>query len=319
MPTIKVNERLKLDTGHSVKRINLNGIVMTGGPLTLHGNFDKIALISCTINPGYDDDNKRSLGIRIEQQEKQEEGEQNQEYNAATTTTAITTTTVTNTNNRYATQKSNKASLKEISLIKSISGGTIVDDSVSLISLEDSIIHNLGGPAIFVKQNNKKEKNPILKLEATRSNILSKYADNYILELKDICCSNCILTNRVSVKLNEKQKEEDLTENDADTSCTSLRYSRFEQGSTFEDLGKGNNAIVDCTIERPIFISTTFGHPAYLHLDHLSSKSILEGAQNTLEMGAFNKSYKPLRMRNLELRLQEFLPLGIKAGVVYTY
>jgi hypothetical protein len=316
MPTIKVNERLKLKSSNSVKRINLNGIAITGGPLALHENIDKIALISCTVNPGYgDDNNKRSLGIRIEEQEEQE---QEQKYNAD----AAATTTITNTNIRYATQhKSNKASLKGIiSLIKSISGGIIVDNSVSVISLEDSIVHNLGGPAIFARENNKKEKNPTLKLEATRSDILSKYADNnYVLELKDICCSNCILTNRVSVKLNEKH-EGQTDDDDNDTSCTSyLRYSRFEQGSTFENIGKGNSAIVDCTIDRPIFISTAFGHPAYLHLDNLSSKRILEGAQNNLEMGAFNKSYRPVRMRNLNLRLQEFLPLGIKSGVIYTY
>jgi hypothetical protein len=288
MPTIKVNERLKLNSSNSLKRINLDGIAITGGPLALHENFDKIALISCTLNPGYDDNNKRS----------------------------------TNTNISYATQhKSNKASLKGIiSLIKSISGGIIVDNSVSVISLEDSIVHNLGGPAIFVRENNKKEKNPTLKLEATRSDILSKYADNYVLELKDICCSNCILTNRVSVKLNEKQEGQTDDDDDDDTSCTSyLRYSRYEQGSTFENIGKGNSAIVDCTIDRPIFISTAFGHPAYLHLDNLSSKRILEGAENNLEMGAFNKSYRPVRMRNLNLRLQEFLPLGVKSGVIYTY
>jgi hypothetical protein len=308
MPVIKVNERLKLNSRNSLERINLNGIAITGGPLALHENFDKVALISCTVNPGYDD-NKRSLGIRIEEQEEQEQ-EQEQKYNADA---AITQ------------HKSNKASLKGIiSLIKSISGGIRVDNSVSVISLEDSIVHNLGGPAIVVRENNKKEKKPTLKLEATRSDILSKYADedyadNYdVLELKDICCNNCILTNRVSVKLNEEQ--EGQTDDDDDTSCTSyLRYSRYEQGSTFENIGKCNTAIVDCTIDRPIFISTTFGHPAYLHLDNLSSKRILEGAENNLEMGAFNKSYRSVRMRNLNLRLQEFLPLGVKSGVICTY
>jgi hypothetical protein len=74
-----------------------------------------------------------------------------------------------------------------------------------------------------------------------------------------------------------------------------------------------------CTLERPIFMSTTLGDPTYLHLDHLTSKEILEGAQNTLEMGAFNKNDKPLRMRNLKIRLHEFLPLGIKSGLVYLY
>jgi hypothetical protein len=320
VPAIKVNERLKLGSSNSVKRITLNGLLIAGGPLTLPENFDKIALISCTVNPGnYHDDEKRSLGIRIEQQEKQEEvrkQDQQQQYDK----TPIATTTLKNENNGYAIWKSNNnASSKEISLIKSISVSIIADDSVSLISLEDSIVHNPEGLAISVKENNKKEeKDPVLKLEAKRSTILGKYGDGYVLKLKDICCSDCILTDIIDVKKNEKERE-DKTDN-YETSCTSfLRYSRYEEGSKFENLGKDNSAIVDCTIDRPIFISTTFGHPAYLHLDRLTSKSILEGAENTLEMGAFNKNYKPLRMRNLNLRLQEFLPLGIKSGVIYTY
>ncbi|HEX5976683.1 MAG TPA: hypothetical protein VFY68_05375, partial [Nitrososphaeraceae archaeon] len=259
---------------------------------------------SCTIDPGYDD--KRFSGIEIERQL----GEQQN------TDPTITTDNIDDdNNNRYTNQKKSDTSPKEISFIKSISGGIIVDDSVSTINLEDSIVDNLGGHAIYLKENEKREKNPILKLEVMRSNILSDYQDPYVLELKDICCTNSILTNRVNVKINEKQDGTD----DNVTGCSSVKHSRYEEGSTFKNTGKDNTAIVDCTTERPIFISTTFGHPAYLHLDHLNSKSILEGAENTLEMGAFNKNFKPVRMRNLNLKLREFLPLGIKSGVINTY
>lgn len=338
MPAIKVNEMLKLDSSNSVKRLTFNGILIVGGPLILPAEkFDKIVLISCTLNPGnyynyhhHDDDSNQigSFGIKILQQEKQEVMEQEQQYDGATvvtptttTTTTTTTTNLKNANNGYTTQQSNSPSLKEVSLIKSISGGIIVDNSVSLIGLEDSIVHNPGGPAISVKDTNKKEEeeDPMLKLEAKRSTILGKYRDDgYILKLEDICCSDCILMDKMDVILN-KEEREDRTDNDKASCTSSLRYTTYEEGSKFENIRKGKIAIVECTVDRPIFISTAFGHPAYLHLDRLTSKSILEGAENTLEMGAFNRSYKPLRMRNLNLRLQEFLPLGIKSGVIYLY
>ena len=330
MPAIKVNEMLKLDSSNSVKRLTFNGILIVGGPLTLPANkFDKIVLISCTLNPvnyyyhHHDDDSDqiRSLGIKILQQEKQEAMEQEPQYDGATVVTTTTTTAnLKNANNGYTTQQSNSLSLKEVSLIKSISGGIIVDNSISLISLEDSIVHNPGGPAISVKDTNKKEEqDPMLNLEAKRSTILGKYReDDCILKLRDICCSDCILMDKMYVILNEEGRE-DRTDNDKASCTSSLRYTRYEEGSKFENVGKDKIKIVECTVDRPVFISTAFGHPAYLHLDRLTSKSILEGAENTLEMGAFNRSYKPLRMRNLNLRLQEFLPLGIKSGVIYLY
>ena len=277
----------------------------------MHGNFQKLDLVSCTADPGYD--GERFLGIRIEYREEVED-----KRVAATT----------NTNSGYMTeQKESNTSLKEISLNKSISGGIVVDDSVSIITVEDSIVDNLGGSAIDTKVNNKREKNPILKLEARRSDILSDYQDPYILELDDICCTDSILTSKVSVSVKEKkQNQTDDDEYDGDgsnNSCTFMRYCRYEPGSRFEKIRKDNGVIVDfavnCTPDRPIFVSTTFGDPGYLHLHHLSSKSILERAENTLEMGAFNKNYKPLRIRNLNLRLREFLPLGIRSGVIYVY
>lgn len=203
----------------------------------------------------------------------------------------------------------------------------MLDDCVSTMTVEDSIVDNLGGSAIYTKENKKREKNPILKLEARRSDILSDYQDPYILQLKDICCTDSILTNKVNVRVKEKEQSQTNDDGDYDdgsnNSCTSMKYSRYEEGSTFETIRKENDAIVDfavnCTQDRPIFVSTRFGDPGYLHLHHMSSKSILERAENTLEMGTFNKNYKPLRIRNLNLRLREFLPLGLKSGVIYQY
>jgi hypothetical protein len=301
-------------------------MLITGGPLILRGNFDKLDLVSCTIDPGYD--GERYLGLRIEEMRDQKEEEQT----AKKKKVDHATTLVTNPNIGYAMENKSNPSLKDISLSKSISGGILIDDYVSTMIVEDSIIDNLSGSAIYTTENKKREKNPFLKLEVRRSNILSDYQDPYILELEDICCIDSILTNKVKVSVKEKSQNDINDNNNSDdyysnnnngNSCTSFRCSRYEEGSTFEKVREHNNVIVNfaenCISDRPIFVSTTFGNPAYLHLHHLSSKSILERAENTLEMGAFNKNYKPLRVRNLTLRLREFLPLGIKSGVIYVY
>ena len=327
MPVIKLTDRFELDfSRHTVKRVNLNGMLITGGPLILRGNFDKLDLVSCTIDPGYD--GERYLGLRIEEMRDQKEEEQT----AKKKKVDHATTLVTNPNIGYAMENKSNPSLKDISLSKSISGGILIDDYVSTMIVEDSIIDNLSGSAIYTTENKKREKNPFLKLEVRRSNILSDYQDPYILELEDICCIDSILTNKVKVSVKEKSQNDINGNNNSDdyysnnnngNSCTSFRCSRYEEGSTFEKVREHNNVIVNfaenCISDRPIFVSTTFGNPAYLHLHHLSSKSILERAENTLEMGAFNKNYKPLRVRNLTLRLREFLPLGIKSGVIYVY
>ncbi len=176
--------------------------------------------------------------------------EQEQQYdgaNVVTTTTTTTTTNLKNANNGYTTQQSISPSLKEVSLIKSISGGIIVDNSVSLIGLEDSIVHNPGGPAISVKETNKKEEDPMLKLEANRSTILGIYReDRNILKLRDICCSDCILMDKMDVKLNEEGREV-RTDNDKASCKSSLSYTRYEKGSKFENVGKEKIAIVECT------------------------------------------------------------------------
>jgi hypothetical protein len=313
-------QREKPNSEDLIPTFTLNGILITGGPLALEGDFGKLVLNSCTIDPGYD--RKRFLGVEIKSSWSSSSSYPSDTY---------ATTKMTATSAMRTSAKRESAPSKEISLNRSISGGIVADKSVSKLSVKDSIIDNLAGSAVQVKKSNGREE-PTLKLEAERSSILGNPKEEPVLELKDICLSDVILTNRVNVIVREKNHDQTKGRNNSDNRgrtsriCSSIRHSRYEQGSVFEIIGNGINNNNDltgitfrCTSETPIFISTTFGDPAYLHLDHLTSKSILEGAQNTLEMGVFNQNDKPTRMRNLEIRLQEFLPLGVKSGLVYLY
>jgi hypothetical protein len=68
---------------------------------------------------------------------------------------------------------------------------------------------------------------------------------------------------------------------------------------------------------RPSFTSTDYGQPAYFQLGRACAKEIREGAEDGAEMGAFHSLLQPYRETNLRVRLDEYLPFGLEAGIVH--
>lgn len=67
----------------------------------------------------------------------------------------------------------------------------------------------------------------------------------------------------------------------------------------------------------PLFLSYEYAQPAYLKLAASTPSSIREGADDEGEMGAFHWVLAPLREADLEIRLQEFTPVGLNTGLIY--
>jgi hypothetical protein len=67
----------------------------------------------------------------------------------------------------------------------------------------------------------------------------------------------------------------------------------------------------------PVFISHRYGHPAYLKLIASTDEVIRRGADDEGEMGAFHFLLAPLREQDLEIRLQEYTPVGLVPGLIY--
>jgi hypothetical protein len=75
----------------------------------------------------------------------------------------------------------------------------------------------------------------------------------------------------------------------------------------------------------PIFSSRKFGRPNYAQLSLVADRailapgeaSILEGAQNGSEMGAFASEKNAIKERSLRIKLEEFMPLGLSPVLVY--
>jgi hypothetical protein len=67
----------------------------------------------------------------------------------------------------------------------------------------------------------------------------------------------------------------------------------------------------------PLFTSQRYGRAAYGQLALGCSPGILRGADDESEMGAFHDLFQPQRAANLRVRLDEFTPAGMEAGILY--
>ena len=67
----------------------------------------------------------------------------------------------------------------------------------------------------------------------------------------------------------------------------------------------------------PVFLSRRYGQPAYLKLIASTDNEVRRGADDEGEMGAFHFLLAPLREQDLEIRLQEYTPVGLNTGLIY--
>jgi len=67
---------------------------------------------------------------------------------------------------------------------------------------------------------------------------------------------------------------------------------------------------------KPGFTSVHYGHPAYCQLSYHCPEEIKTGAEDGSEMGVFRHLRQPQRKANLRIRLEEYLPFGLKPGFI---
>lgn len=97
------------------------------------------------------------------------------------------------------------------------------------------------------------------------------------------------------------------------TGC--LRFSYVYPGSRtprrFECQPRDGNGVA------PHFNSVRYGHPAYAQLADDCPAEISSGASDQSEMGAFHDLYQPQRTTLLRTRLEESVPAGFEAGIIF--
>jgi hypothetical protein len=85
-------------------------------------------------------------------------------------------------------------------------------------------------------------------------------------------------------------------------------------------LSQAEQAVVRERLERrtvPDFTSDRYGQPAYAQLRLSTPREIAAGGEDGSEMGVFNHLQQSQRLRNLEIRVQEYLPFGLEAGPIF--
>ena len=87
-------------------------------------------------------------------------------------------------------------------------------------------------------------------------------------------------------------------------------------GKTTDQLTEAKRAAVSVRLT-PTFTSERYGDSAYAQLGHTCAQEIRTGAEDGSEMGVFSSLKQPQREANLRASLEEYLRLGLEAGIFY--
>jgi len=117
-----------------------------------------------------------------------------------------------------------------------------------------------------------------------------------------LSASNSILLGHVEV---ERRQEGCLRFSYAPLTSVAPRRYRCQPGTGEDD------------INVPHFTTLRYGEPAYCQLADRTPAAITRGAEDESEMGVFRSLYQPQRESDLATRLDEYLRVGLEAGVFH--
>jgi len=95
-----------------------------------------------------------------------------------------------------------------------------------------------------------------------------------------------------------------------------LHVCALEAGKSIDKLTEAQRATVLARLT-PIFTSESYGNPAYAQLGHICATEISTGTEDGSEMGVFSHLRQPQRNANLGVSLDEYIRLGLEAGVFH--
>lgn len=93
-------------------------------------------------------------------------------------------------------------------------------------------------------------------------------------------------------------------------------YARELGVNSVEELTQAERDFVHSRL-KPRFTSENYGDPGYAQLSLLCVEGIRQGAEDGSEMGAFQRLRQPQREANLRSALDEYLPFGLEAGLIF--
>jgi hypothetical protein len=163
----------------------------------------------------------------------------------------------------------------QLDVRNTITGPVNASASVRSLALADSVVQDVAG-VTAITASLAVSMEHVTVIGATRAGALD--------------ASNSILLGAFSV---------------ADVPGSCLRYSRHEKNPPAVRRFR-------CTTAFPIFASLRFQHPGYVHVTPNSASALRSGAEDGAEMGAFYQAGIPWREQNVESKLNEYIPAGIR-------
>lgn len=165
--------------------------------------------------------------------------------------------------------------------------GKIAFKNVANLKITDSIVHNKNGTAVCGDITDEYS-GAILEVE--RSTIIGD------CRVREIYSSDSILAGKIDVINRQK-------------GC--IRYSQYQYDSTRLP------AVYSSTWEAPQFNSLLYWRSDYCELSGNCPESIRTRSERGSQMGAYCGSQKPLKEKNLGIKLQEYMPSGLIPIIIY--
>ncbi|MEJ2560996.1 MAG: hypothetical protein P8186_33215, partial [Anaerolineae bacterium] len=181
----------------------------------------------------------------------------------------------------------------EISIERSILGPLYLPAKTESLRLRHSIVDN-GSDWAVAADHTGAQPGPALKLE--RSTIFGR------VHARNVTACDVIFTGPLRTDPRPETPDQ-------------LQHSYVPAGST--TLEGGRYPSISTGITPPRFTSTRYGDPAYAQLSLDCPRQIRGGAADGSEMGAFHDLRQTQAEANMRAVLDEYLPLGLRAGIFY--
>lgn len=206
----------------------------------------------------------------------------------------------------------NKNDLLKIKLQRSICGPIRVKSESAKLLINECIVDNRGGVAIS---------SDLTSVEIQRSTILGS------TEAMKIETGNSIFTGIVDIERKQvgcirfsyvpNKSETPIRFRCQPDLEIKTRISEAEKQGSISQIKKNKIRKQILGWLTPGFTSTEFGHFAYAQLSRACPLQIKTGGDDGAEMGVFNFLKQPQRDTNLRIALEEYLYLGLEAGIIY--
>jgi hypothetical protein len=187
----------------------------------------------------------------------------------------------------------------EVTIDGCVTGPVGIPADGPTLTVTASIVDGEGGPALALPEG-------VLALDA-------------VTVLGDVTCrrldaSDCLLTGQVTVQRRQE-------------GCVRYSYVRDDAGTPRRyrcqpdlALGQASGAAAQAAVRArltPQLTSTRFGDPGYGQLSDRAAAELLEGSSRHSDLGAFRELMQPQQEANLRAALDEYLRLGLQAGVFH--